>query len=437
MMRRLTKPLAGKPRRGMVLVQVAVALILVMTVLAVTVDLGFLLVERRHAQATADATALAAAADLYANWYKDSPSGTDSLGTASKSAFGVASANGYTNDGTTSKVVVNISPANYSGGPNAGKPLPAGYAEATVTWYQKRGFSSILGSGTIPVSARAVARGTPVGSSASILLLSPTAGGALTVTGNATSPGIKLNGAIDVDSNASNSMALTGNITISATDYNLVAAAPGYTKTGNITMTGTVLNNQASVSDPLSSLPAPNPSSLTTQSSSTLSIVGNQTVTLQPGVYVGGISMIGNITATLEPGIYYLQGGGFSTTGNINITGTGVMIYNAPTSASNTISFTGNTTLNLSPMTTGTYSGLTIFQSRTSTAPVSIVGNQGSNLTGTIYAADAAISLTGNTNTEIGSQFIASTLDITGNTSFTIGASGDHTAIVREVGLVE
>ncbi len=39
--------------------------------------------------------------------------------------------------------------------------------------------------------------------------------------------------------------------------------------------------------------------------------------------------MTGNITATLSPGIYYLRAGGFSATGNVNITGTGVMIYNA------------------------------------------------------------------------------------------------------------
>ncbi len=437
MMRRATKLLARRPRRGMVLVQVAIALILLMTVLAVTVDLGFVLVDRRQAQATADAVALAAAADLYNNWYNDSPSGTDSLGTASSSALGVASANGFTNDGTTSKVTVNISPANYSGGPNAGKALPAGYTEVAVTYYQKRGFSSILGSGSIPVSARAVGRGVPAGSPASILLLSPTAPGALTITGNALSPGIRLNGAIDVNSNAANSMALTGNIALTTGGYNLVAAAPGYTKAGNITMTGTVLNNQTAASDPLSYLAAPNPSSLTTQSSSQDQIIGNKTVTLQPGVYIGGISMTGNITATLAPGIYYLEGGGFSTTGNITINGAGVMIYNAPSSASDSISFTGNTILNLSPMTTGSYAGLTIFQSRTSTVPVSIVGNQGSNLTGTIYAADAPVSITGNTNTQIGSQFIASTVNITGNTSFTIGGSGSPVANAREVGLVE
>jgi uncharacterized membrane protein len=142
----------------MVAAQVALSLSALMAMLAVVADGGLLLVERRHAQATADATALAAASDLYAHW-NPTNLGTDPSGTALASALGVAFYNGYTNDGTTSTVTVNISPAKYSGGPNAGTTLPAGYAEATVTWNQQRFFSGIFGSGAIPVSARAVARG--------------------------------------------------------------------------------------------------------------------------------------------------------------------------------------------------------------------------------------------------------------------------------------
>jgi len=139
----------------MVAAQVALSLSVLMAMLAVVADGGLLLVERRHAQATADAAALAAAAVLYLGGSTDTAS-------ASASAKVVASLNDYTNDGTTSKVAVNISPANYSGGPNAGTPIPLGYAEATVTWYQPRFFSGIFGSGAIPVSARAVAGVFPV-----------------------------------------------------------------------------------------------------------------------------------------------------------------------------------------------------------------------------------------------------------------------------------
>ena len=141
--------LAGSTRRGMVTAQVALSLSALMAMLAVVADGGLLLVERRHAQATADAAALAAA--------------------ASASAMGVASANGYTNDGTTSTVTVNIPPL--SGNFTVAKIGAAanGYAEVIVTWNQQRFFSGIFGSGTIPVSARAVARSVALGSGSSLV----------------------------------------------------------------------------------------------------------------------------------------------------------------------------------------------------------------------------------------------------------------------------
>jgi len=137
----------------MVTAQVALSLSALMGMLAVVADGGLLLVERRHAQATADAAALAAASDIYAKWYTNSSSDPD--GTASASAMGVATAN-Y--DGMTPTVTVNIPPL--AGNFTVAKIGAAanGYAEVIVTWNQQRFFSGIFGSGAIPVSARAVAR---------------------------------------------------------------------------------------------------------------------------------------------------------------------------------------------------------------------------------------------------------------------------------------
>ena len=54
------------------------------------------------------------------------------------------------------------------------------------------------------------------------------------------------------------------------------------------------------------------------------------TVTLQPGIYYGGLSLSGN--ATLSSGVYIMAGGGMTfVTGNSSITNTasgGIMIYN-------------------------------------------------------------------------------------------------------------
>ena len=71
---------ATRTRRGMVTAQVVMSMGVLMAILALVTDVGVLLVERRHAQATADAAALAAASDLYANW--NSNQGSDSGHTA-------------------------------------------------------------------------------------------------------------------------------------------------------------------------------------------------------------------------------------------------------------------------------------------------------------------------------------------------------------------
>jgi uncharacterized membrane protein len=88
--------LAVHTRRGMVTAQIALSMGVLMGTLAVVFDGGLMLVERRHAQATADAAALAAASAIY----------TGSAGTAS--ATTVASDNGYTS--TNSTVTVNNPP---------------------------------------------------------------------------------------------------------------------------------------------------------------------------------------------------------------------------------------------------------------------------------------------------------------------------------------
>lgn len=88
----------------------------------------------------------------------------------------------------------------------------------------------------------------------------------------------------------------------------------------------------------LAYLPPPDPNSLPLQSNSTLNISGGN-VTLNPGLYVGGISVTGGAKVTLNPGIYYLQNGGLSVSGNKDgrFTAQGVMIYET-----GGVSITGN-----------------------------------------------------------------------------------------------
>ena len=102
-------------------------------------------------------------------------------------------------------------------------------------------------------------------------------------------------------------------------------------------MTGTVIPNSEPIPDPYRFLPVPDPSTMTVQSTNKTQISGGNTVTLQPGVYQGGISITGKGKVVLSPGIYYMQGGGFNWGGQGDLSGSGVMIYNAPTSTSDKI----------------------------------------------------------------------------------------------------
>ncbi len=255
--------------------------------------------------------------------------------------------------------------------------------------------------------------------SAGIILLDPTGQGALTDTGNGNVD--VTGGSIVVNSSSSAAVVVSGNGNVTAP---LFDSNGGISSTGNGKVVGQVQSGSAA--DPLAGLAAPDPSTLTVQSTSTLHVSGNQMVTLNPGVYVGGIQISDNAHVTLNPGIYYLQGGGFSVSGNGSVTGEGVLLYNAPSSTADTISLTGNGKVNLSPMASGPYQGITLFQDRTSTAAITITGNGNLDITGAIYAAHALLNITGNADVDaqgnpldtIGLALIVYDLKISGNGSF-------------------
>src|SRR5207245_393368 len=82
------------------------------------------------------------------------------------------------------------------------------------------------------------------------------------------------------------------------------------------------------VGDPLHQLPVPDRSALTVRSTSQFVINKKAKVTMQPGVYQGGISLDLSDNAVMLPGIYYIEGGGLQVTGSADLTGTEVTIYN-------------------------------------------------------------------------------------------------------------
>jgi hypothetical protein len=151
-------------------------------------------------------------------------------------------------------------------------------------------------------------------------------------------------------------------------------------------------------------------------------------VTLDPGIYPRGITLTGNdgevLPVTMNPGIYYLVDGGFTATGQVNVIGNGVLIYNGspPTTApgqNNGINITGGATVNLTPLNStdpyaSKYNGMSIYVNRESGTPISIQGTAGSSIAGTVYAAASPVSITGNGDALIGWRYISRTLDVGG-----------------------
>jgi hypothetical protein len=439
-------------RRGAVAVMVAISVVVVLGVVAIAVDGGIMQAERRHAQAVADATALAAAASLFK--YYNTENGSDPNNHARDSALAIAAANGYSNDGNTSA----ITPNSASGGkPMHGIWVPpisgdhagaAGYVEVAVQYNQRRYFSAIFGSGTIPIRARAVARGFLGSFDASILLLSKTANPSLNINGNAH---IKDPGKIIVDSTAGGAINVNGaSGSIVAGEVDVVGGITGAVNQVNAPSSGSTTNvftNNASLytPDPLGAsginLPAP-PVPANTPWPGPGQLKTKQGDTLQPGIYIGGILVQKSVQ--MASGVYYIEGGSFDiNTNNGSVTSLpgGVLIYLTKDSSGNYAGFNlqGNATANLSPMSTGRYAGITIFQDRTAPLDNSLITIQGgstSNLTGMVYAPQAHLLISGG-NIAAGDSYIANTLIFNGNNTLNMPKPVIPVRATRNFGMVE
>ena len=331
--------------------------------------------ERRRAQAAADAAALAAGKTGYDQLHLApirQPSPTPLIQAATQSLNNA----GYTNDGNTTWISINIGP---SSGPFAGN---ASYIEVIVQTKVRATFGRIFTGSDPTVKARAVAQFQR--KHMGLVVLDPSADKALDIPGAADI--VIKNEAVHVNSTSGKAAYVASNATLTADSVDIVGGLLG-------SLVG-ILNTGASpVQDPLADLPAPNLASYPVMSTVGLSI--NASTTLQPGIYQGGINVSGG-TVTLSSGIYILDGGGFTVSGSASVVGNGVMIYNVGGKGSGPIKIGGQAALTLNPPSIGPYAGISIFQDRSSTQTLQLKGSGDLNVTGAIYAQGAKIEVNGN-----------------------------------------
>ena len=133
--------------------------------------------------------------------------------------------------------------------------------------------------------------------------------------------------------------------------------------------------------DPLAELPSPAYGACT----ATKMQIQNQTTSLAPGVYCGGLTISGNSVVTLLPGLYVVKDGSLQIKDKASLTGSGVTFFLTGTGA--VLNVTRDTSLNLGAPAAGPMSGMLIYEDRLNVAGQKhvIQSRNAPNMLGTIY----------------------------------------------------
>ncbi|GIM67674.1 hypothetical protein Pve01_89480 [Planomonospora venezuelensis] len=377
--------LRGQPRgeQGAVAIIVAVMTTVLFILSAFVIDLGQARTERREAQNTADAAALAggnvlfptgsttpdyAAAEAAAKAYAEDnvPYTIDWASCSDSAALPIASGTNcisFQKTGTTARVRVHLPTRNVS-----------------------TGFARVIGVDSIAVTAAARATLDIGGASDCGLcvlgdgMLHDVQNGDVTVSG----ANIHFNGNVSVSSNGL--VATSGDITVEGT-------ATGPMSSYNPDPNVGVPPIQDPLADWLSAPPSYGPGPL------------SDPCTQGPGRY--GAKNFPNGTCTLLPGTYVVTGL-WDFGGNASLAGNGVTLYftcgtatlprpcASPGEAGGRLDFAGNGTMTITAPLSGDLEGMAIWYDRMNTSELRLTGNGMNAYSGTIYAPSAKYRFNGN-----------------------------------------
>jgi hypothetical protein len=306
-------------------------------------------------------------------------------------------------------------------------------------------FGRVLGFNSTQFSRWAIAVCERAPEGPGIILLRPSGPKGLEHSGNGT---VTVYGKVQINStDSSEALYKSGNGTLEATSFEVV----GGSKT-TATVIGDINEGVDPVADPYAGVPVPNflnnSIEYPIRSSKKLSL-GNGQYTLYPGRYIGGIDLNGSDGQyTFTPGIYIIEGGGFKLSSapyeNVNqLVMNEVMIYNCGTggTTSNADQFVISTQggVTWTPYKVEPYAGFGLFQHRNlADKKVQISGNGNVNITAIIYAKTAEVQLSGNGTTDVlGGGFVAASMQISGDGTFTVGGDENTSAGGEKIYLAE
>jgi Flp pilus assembly protein TadG len=235
-------------------------------------------------------------------------------------------------------------------------------------------FGSVLGTDSLELSGRAIAgRGGPP----CALILNPADWSAMYVSGSsftAVACGIQIN------SKATGALKVDGASTLKASD--ICVSGTSDLKSGDISPTPK--EYCVGKTDPLADLAPP---SIGACDYNGVTIM-NQTATLEPGVYCGGLTLTNGSDITLNDGVYVIKDGPFLAN-NVRVSGIGVTFF--LTGTKGLLNFKGTSELDLTAPTTGNFKGILFFQDRAYGGWHKWGGKAATNLRGVIYFPSALL----------------------------------------------
>lgn len=391
--------------RGQVLILLAVGSVLLVGLLALAVDVGFLLSQKRGVQNAADAAALAVASAML---------------------------KGETNDSTLrSTAAYYVRQNGYDVTPQVDYP-DDDRVRVEVEYDVPKFFLGVVYTGSWKARAHGMAALEPEPADYALLALKPPGikvigGPRILVVDNG--GGIMSNGEISANG-ASNRIDVEGSID----------AAEEINKHNNATWTapGGLRPGQPIVPDPLADVPPPPTDGLTEFTEQSQVPNCSNPCTLQPGYYQN-VNLHIRRTATMQPGLYVFENTSitFQNT-NSTLQGTDVLLYFG--AGASIAPKNGNVRVSAPDVAPypGAKPGMVLWISKESCAPFEMQGNTDTRFEGIFYAPCSKVKLYGNPYGDtVRGQVIVDNLEIAGNSEFKISYRGHAQTSRPAVWLVE
>ncbi len=423
----------NKSERGQAIVLIAVAIVGLLGALALAVDGGMIMYDRRSAQNAADAAAAAAGYELANN-----PWDTATLVTRVQAqGLNRAADNGYSAPDKT--VVVEYPPVAGTFHYVGTDTNVNNYVRVRITSPVDTSFVHFVYTGPVVNTVESVVhvvppRPGPIYPGYGLVALAPS-GCSMIYAGGTVNTNL-LGGGIFVNSSSNSTSPSCTAMTVQSSSSMIYT--PSLTVVGGISNAGGLIVQPGPQSSPAPAnavaYPPNNVPTIPTCAGPADIIVKNQTINfvtydreMSPGYYN---SAIPNKDIWLKPGIYCFNNG-FSVNNNQHIGGQGVLLFISGSDPCN-ISWNGGATIQLKGYQYAPYKGLLMFINPRNFAnvaegPLTFNGNMGSYINGTIYAPTCAINMNGNGGAFYQGQIVGYQLTLLGGADINLQyVAGDN-----------